>query len=86
MALGDGTTTGANRCRVNVLVTGHRGNVGRWVADHLEAAGCTVGGFDLAGDRRHDLLDLAALHEATDGCDAVVHRCPTWTTKPVRQA
>jgi UDP-glucose 4-epimerase len=57
--------------RMRVLVTGHRGNVGASVAQHLADLGYDVAGFDLAdGD---DLLDLAQVQRAAAGCAAVVH-------------
>jgi UDP-glucose 4-epimerase len=56
---------------VRVLVTGHRGNVGAVVAAHLERLGHDVAGYDrVEGD---DLMDLASVRRAADGCDAVVH-------------
>ena len=56
---------------MRILITGHRGNVGDHVVHHLERAGHEIAGFDRAdGD---DLLDLAAVRRATDGCAAVVH-------------
>jgi UDP-glucose 4-epimerase len=56
---------------MRILVTGHRGNVGAPVAAWLRELGHEVTGFDLADGQ--DLLDLAAVREATAGCDAVVH-------------
>jgi UDP-glucose 4-epimerase len=56
---------------VRVLVTGHRGKVGLAVAGHLERRGHSVVGFDLA--EGSDLLDLAAVKRAAEGCSAVVH-------------
>jgi len=56
---------------VRILVTGQRGHVGAQVAAHLESLGHEVVGFDRRdGD---DLLDLAAVKRAADGCAAVVH-------------
>jgi len=56
---------------VRILVTGHRGHVGRPVANHLEQLGHDVAGFDLAdGD---DLLNCAAVKRAAHGCAAIVH-------------
>jgi nucleoside-diphosphate-sugar epimerase len=56
---------------MRILVTGHRGNIGGPVVDHLERLGYEVAGFDRAdGD---DLLDLAAVRRAADGCAAIVH-------------
>jgi UDP-glucose 4-epimerase len=56
---------------VRILVTGHRGYVGRPVTDHLQRLGHDVVGFDRAdGD---DLLDLVAVRRAADGCAAIVH-------------
>lgn len=56
---------------MNVLVTGHRGQVGVRVAAHLRQCGHTVGGLDLADGV--DLLDLAAVKQAAVGCEAIVH-------------
>src|SRR3989442_1161157 len=54
-----------------VLLTGSAGQVGRAVGPVLETAGWEVRGFDLRhGD---DLRDDAAVLQAVDGCDAVVH-------------
>ena len=56
---------------VRILVTGHRGNVGVPVAQHLAGLGHEVVGFDRAeGD---DLLDLGQVTRAAVGCAAVVH-------------
>jgi nucleoside-diphosphate-sugar epimerase len=56
---------------VRILVTGHAGLVGAHVAEHLEAAGFAVVGFDRAdGD---DIRDADALANAARGCEAVVH-------------
>lgn len=56
---------------VRILVTGHRGYVGAPVAAHLERLGHDVVGYDrVAGD---DLLDVASVRRAADGCAAVVH-------------
>jgi UDP-glucose 4-epimerase len=56
---------------VRILVTGHCGHVGAPVKAHLEHLGHDVAGFDRAnGD---DLLDLASVRRAVDGCAAVVH-------------
>jgi UDP-glucose 4-epimerase len=56
---------------MRILVTGHRGFIGSEVAARLEHLGHDVAGFDRAcGD---DLLDLAAVRRAADGCAAVVH-------------
>jgi UDP-glucose 4-epimerase len=56
---------------VRILVTGHRGHVGVQVAAHLGQLGHDVAGYDrVDGD---DLLDLASVRRAADGCAAVVH-------------
>jgi UDP-glucose 4-epimerase len=56
---------------MRILVTGHRGNVGAPVAQHLAGLGHEVVGFDRAeGD---DLLDLGQVTRAAAGCAAVVH-------------
>jgi UDP-glucose 4-epimerase len=56
---------------MRILVTGHRGHVGAPVAAHLKRLGHDVVGYDRAdGD---DLLDLASVRHAADGCAAVVH-------------
>ncbi len=56
---------------MRVLVTGHRGLVGRAVAAALERAGDAVAGFDRRDGQ--DVLDPAALARAAAGCGAVVH-------------
>jgi UDP-glucose 4-epimerase len=56
---------------MRVLVTGHQGNIGVPVARHLEGIGHELVGFDRADGM--DLLDLAAVTRAADGCAAIVH-------------
>jgi UDP-glucose 4-epimerase len=56
---------------MRILVTGHRGHVGRSVAAHLAHAGHNVAGFD--GASGDDLLDADAVKRAADGCAAIVH-------------
>jgi nucleoside-diphosphate-sugar epimerase len=56
---------------VRILVTGHRGNVGTPVADHLERLGHDVAGFDRVNGM--DLLDLTAVSGAAENCAAIVH-------------
>jgi UDP-glucose 4-epimerase len=56
---------------VRVLVTGHRGHVGAPVAHHLERLGHDVVGLDRADGG--DLLDLAQVTRAAEGCAAIVH-------------
>jgi UDP-glucose 4-epimerase len=56
---------------VRVLVTGDRGSVGVPVADLLRRRGYEVVGFDLVD--RADVLDLAAVRRAAQGCAAIVH-------------
>jgi UDP-glucose 4-epimerase len=56
---------------MNVLVTGHRGQVGAGVAEHLRGCGHAVHGFDLADGA--DLLDLAAVKQAAADCAVIVH-------------
>ncbi len=56
---------------MDILLTGHRGKIGRALAAHLEHHGHAVTGFDLAdGD---DLLDLNAVMRAASGASAIVH-------------
>jgi nucleoside-diphosphate-sugar epimerase len=56
---------------MRILVTGHRGGIGRFVAMRLERAGHEIAGFDRAdGD---DVLDAAAVRRAADGCAAIAH-------------
>lgn len=56
---------------VRILITGHRGNVGAPVAQHLAGLGHEIVGFDRAdGD---DLLDLGQVERAAAGCAAIVH-------------
>jgi UDP-glucose 4-epimerase len=56
---------------MRVLVTGHRGSVGAPVALHLERGGHDVVGLDRADGA--DLLDLAQVKRAAEGCAAIVH-------------
>ena len=56
---------------MRVLVTGERGKVGVPVAEHLRRSGYEVTGFDLADGA--DVLDLAAVSRAAQGCAAIVH-------------
>src|ERR1700759_2685484 len=57
--------------RVRILVTGHRGDLGVPITQHLAQLGHDVVGFDQAdGD---DLLDLGQVKRAAAGCAAVVH-------------
>ncbi|HEY6399628.1 MAG TPA: NAD(P)-dependent oxidoreductase [Solirubrobacteraceae bacterium] len=56
---------------MRVLVTGHLGNVGRVVAEHLDSCGHAVDGFDVVDGG--DLLDLAAITRAAAGAAAIVH-------------
>jgi UDP-glucose 4-epimerase len=56
---------------MRILVTGHRGHVGAPVAGHLASLGHEVVGFDRADGV--DLLDLAQVRSAAEGCAAVVH-------------
>jgi nucleoside-diphosphate-sugar epimerase len=56
---------------MRILVTGCKGLIGRAVVHRLEAEGDGVIGFDRAdGD---DILDIAALTRAAQGCDGIVH-------------
>ena len=56
---------------MRVLVTGHRGHVGVPVMEFLRSRGHEVAGFDRADGA--DIMDLAAVSRAAQGCDAVVH-------------
>ena len=56
---------------VRILITGHRGDVGAPVTQHLAGLGHEIVGFDRAdGD---DLLDLGQVERAAAGCAAIVH-------------
>lgn len=57
--------------KMNVFVTGHRGQIGTEVARLLEAEGHTVVGYDRADG--HDILDGEAVRNAAKGCDAAIH-------------
>lgn len=60
-----------DRAMPTALLTGSSGQVGRALGQRMQAGGWTVRGFDLAaGD---DLRDEAAVADAAQGCDAVVH-------------
>jgi nucleoside-diphosphate-sugar epimerase len=54
-----------------VLVTGHCGAIGVPVAAFLWRCGHYVAGFDRADGA--EVLDLAAVRQATAGCSAIVH-------------
>jgi UDP-glucose 4-epimerase len=56
---------------MRVLVTGHRGLIGRAVVERLQASGDGVVGFDRADG--NDILDPAALVRAAEGCHVIVH-------------
>lgn len=56
---------------MRILVTGHRGNVGAPVAEHLAGLGHDITGFDRADGQ--DVLDPEAVRAAAQGCEAVVH-------------
>ena len=56
---------------MKVLVTGSAGKIGTVVEDDLRLQGYEVVSFDLAHGQ--DILNLAQVEEATDGCDSVVH-------------
>ena len=68
---------------MKILVTGGSGFIGSHVVDRLLARGHEPRIFDLVPSRHHhpdaidtvigDILDLVALREAVDGCDAVAH-------------
>src|SRR5947209_5611158 len=62
---------GTMEVSVRILVTGHRGKIGRVVTSLLRDEGHDVAGFDrLDGN---DILDRPALRLATERADAVVH-------------
>ena len=62
---------GSTSPRFRVLLTGHRGQVGRWLRGSLRSAGHTVVGFDIKeGD---DVRDLERLAAAAETCDAIIH-------------
>lgn len=56
---------------MRILVTGHRGGIGRFVADLLERSGHEVAGFDRADGG--ELLDASAVRGAAAGTGAIVH-------------
>lgn len=56
---------------VRILVTGHRGNVGVPVAEHLKGLGHEVIGFDRVDGM--NVLDPAEIRHAAAGCAVVVH-------------
>ena len=58
---------------MKVLLTGGAGFNGSAVADQLRLAGHEAVVFDRALDVRDDLLDLARLRSAVDGCVGVIH-------------
>ncbi len=55
----------------SILLTGHRGNVGRWLRRSLERSGYSVTGFDIRdGD---DVRDAPGLVRAASGTSVTVH-------------
>ncbi|MDR2984378.1 MAG: NAD(P)-dependent oxidoreductase [Nocardiopsaceae bacterium] len=56
---------------MRILVTGHRGHAGVPIARHLEELGHEVVGFDCV--EGSDLLDVAQVKRAAEGCTAIVH-------------
>lgn len=54
-----------------VLLTGHTGFKGRWLAAWLRELGAEVSG--LSADDGGDVRDAAAVRRAGDGCEVVVH-------------
>lgn len=56
-----------------MLVTGHRGMIGRAVAAALTATGLDVVGFDRADDPACDLRDERSLAGAVRRCDTIIH-------------
>lgn len=59
------------KLKTRVLVTGHRGTVGKEVTTQLATAGFDVVGLDLAYG--NDLNDPETLRQLIDGCTHVVH-------------
>ena len=55
---------------MRILVTGHRGRLGRVVWDALAAAGHDCTGFDLG---EGDVRDVQAVTQAAEGAGAIVH-------------
>jgi len=55
-----------------ILVTGHRGLVGRHLVTHLEQSGYFVKGIDIA-DQSGDITHPETLSRAIDGADGIVH-------------
>jgi nucleoside-diphosphate-sugar epimerase len=67
---------------MNILITGGSGFIGRFFAEQLSAAGHRLVNLDLVApaapgifvrDLRGDVRDPAAVRDAIDGCDAVLH-------------
>ncbi|WP_329312327.1 NAD(P)-dependent oxidoreductase [Streptomyces sp. NBC_01278] len=56
-----------------VFVTGSHGLIGSALSERLRADGHEVVGYDIAADRRHDVVDPHALASAMAGCSGVVH-------------
>jgi nucleoside-diphosphate-sugar epimerase len=56
---------------VKLLLTGNRGKVGTVLETELRASGHDVVGYDRLDGR--DILDVASLQKATQGCEAVIH-------------
>lgn len=56
---------------MQVFVTGHRGRIGSVISAQLTDQGHRVVGFDRADGQ--DICDRAAVLQAAQGCDAVIH-------------
>lgn len=65
---------------MRVLVTGHRGMIGRVVLRALVAEGHRVAGFDRRDGQ--DVLDRGAVDRAVEGCGAVVHLAALQDPRP----
>jgi nucleoside-diphosphate-sugar epimerase len=65
-----------------VLLTGHRGYIGRWLSRSLRAAGHSLKGFDVLDGQ--DLLDETRVVSAAAEVDVIVHAAARLADDPTR--
>ncbi len=79
-SIGGWLSNAARLGAMRVLVTGHRGMIGRVVVHALDGGGHVVVGFDRQDGQ--DVLDRDAVEGAVEGCDAVVHLAALQDPRP----